>query len=95
MRYALWLTAQNSAEVGCHMPFVRITIVREAIAADPKGKKASIGRKVSAAIAEATNLPVDEISIVFEEVAAADWYVGNEDVQTLKFASGPSNPRGR
>lgn len=68
------------------MPFARITIVREAIAADPTGKKAQISRKVAAAIAEATGLPEAEISIVFDDVAAADWYVGANSVQSLRFA---------
>jgi len=67
------------------MPFVRITIVRETLADDPKGKKAAISAKVAAAISEATRLPEHEISIVFDEVAAVDWYVGTKDVESLRF----------
>lgn len=70
------------------MPFVRITIVREAIADDPRGKKAAISNKVAAAISHATNLPETEISIVFDEVAAADWYVGSQDVESLRLRGG-------
>lgn len=68
------------------MPFVRITIVREALGAEAAGKKAVISGKVAAAIAEATRLPHSEISIVFDEVAAADWYVGETNVAALRFA---------
>ena len=67
------------------MPFVRISIVREVLAPDPKVKKAAICGKVAAAISDATGLPQAEISIVFDEVAAADWYVGNASVETLRF----------
>ncbi|HEV7318942.1 MAG TPA: tautomerase family protein [Ensifer sp.] len=66
------------------MPFVRITIVREVIADDPSAKKAAIGSKVTAAIAEATGLPEREISVVFDEVDARNWYVGSTDVETLR-----------
>ena len=69
------------------MPFVRITIVRETLADDPSGKKAAISSKVAAAIAEATGLPEHEISIVFDEVDARNWYVGRTDVETLRFRS--------
>ncbi|UTV41113.1 tautomerase family protein (plasmid) [Ensifer adhaerens] len=64
------------------MPFVRITIVREVLGDDPSIKKAAIGSKVVTAIAEATGLA--EISVVFDEVDARNWYVGNTDVETLR-----------
>jgi len=70
---------------GPAMPFVRITIVRETLADDPKGKKAAISAKIAAAISEATKLPQHEISIVFDEVAAANWYVGTSDVESMRF----------
>lgn len=66
------------------MPFVRITIVREALADDPTGKKAAVSSKVAAAIAEATGLPEHDVSIVFDEVDARNWYVGSTDVGTLR-----------
>ncbi|MBK5570722.1 tautomerase family protein [Ensifer sp. SSB1] len=65
------------------MPFVRITIVRETLADDPSGKKAVVSRKVAAAIAEATGLPEREVSVVFDEVEARNWYIGSTDVETL------------
>ena len=67
------------------MPFVRIVIVREILQSDPAGKKAAISAKVAGAIAEATGLPEHEISIVFDEVEARNWYVGRTDVATMRF----------
>lgn len=62
------------------MPFINIRIVKEVIAEDPTGKKASIAAAVTAAINKATSVPTDDIWVVFEEVAAADWYVGSRSV---------------
>ena len=67
------------------MPFVTIRIVRQAIAADPAGKKQAVADRVAAALAEATGLPPSEVWIVFEEVDARDWYLGSDSVQALRF----------
>jgi 4-oxalocrotonate tautomerase len=67
------------------MPFVNIRIVREVIAADPAGKKADISKAVTDAIVGATGLARSDVWIVFEEVAARDWYLGDTDVETLRF----------
>jgi 4-oxalocrotonate tautomerase len=69
------------------MPFVNIRIVREVIAADPKGKKAEISQAVTNAIIKATGLTQKDVWVVFEEVAARDWYVGDTDVETLRSKS--------
>lgn len=66
------------------MPFVNIRIVKEVIAADPAGKKASIAEKVTAAIMDATGLTNNDVWVVFEEVNARDWFVGQTDVETLR-----------
>jgi 4-oxalocrotonate tautomerase len=66
------------------MPFVNIRIVKEVIAADPKGKKAEISKAVTQAITAATGLSNNDVWVVFEEVAARDWYVGTTDVETLR-----------
>lgn len=66
------------------MPFVNIRIVKEVIAADPKGKKTEISQAVTAAIVKATGLTQKDVWVVFEEVAARDWYVGETDVETLR-----------
>jgi 4-oxalocrotonate tautomerase len=56
------------------MPFVNIRLVRE-------GKKAAIAKRVAAAITEATGLAGDDVWVVFEEVAARDWFVGPTSVE--------------
>ena len=66
------------------MPFVNIRLVREVIAADPVAKKAQISKAVTAAITKATGLAESDVWIVFEEVAARDWYVGETNVETMR-----------
>lgn len=66
------------------MPFVNIRIVKEVIAADPKGKKARISKAVTEAIIKETGLTQNDVWVVFEEVLARDWYVGDTDVETLR-----------
>jgi 4-oxalocrotonate tautomerase len=66
------------------MPFVNIRLVKEVIASDPQGKKTAIAEKVTAAITEATGLGNDDVWIVFEEVAARDWYLGSTNVETRR-----------
>jgi 4-oxalocrotonate tautomerase len=67
---------------------VNIQLVREAIAADPEAKKASIAEKVAAAVSEATGLPKTSVWVVFEEVAAKDWFVGDESVAEMRRKRG-------
>lgn len=66
------------------MPFVNIRLVKEVIAADPGGKKRDIAARVSEAVADATGLNASDVWVVFEEVAAADWYLGPTSVETLR-----------
>ena len=66
------------------MPFVNIRLVKEVIADDPLGKKDKISRGVVKAITETTGLTDNDVWVVFEEVAARDWYVGESDVQSLR-----------
>ena len=68
------------------MPFVNIRIVKEVIAGDPEGKKAKIAEKVATAISEVAGVGKKDIGVVFEEVAARDWYVGDDSVETLRKA---------
>lgn len=70
------------------MPFVNIRIVREAIAADPAGKKADISKAVTDAIIKATGLTQNDVWVVFEEVAARDWFLGHTDVETIRSSKG-------
>ncbi len=67
------------------MPFVNIRLVNELIADAPEQKKAAIGKRIAEAISEVTGLPPQEVWIVFEEVEAKNWYLGTNDVETLRF----------
>jgi 4-oxalocrotonate tautomerase len=68
------------------MPFVNIRIVKEVIADDPAGKKETIAKGVVEAINKATGIAKDDVWVVFEEVAARDWYVGETDVERRRAA---------
>ena len=69
------------------MPFVNIRIVREVIADEPERKKAAIADKVVNAINEVAGVGKDDIWVVFEEVAARDWYVGAASVEARRKAA--------
>lgn len=66
------------------MPFVNIRIVKEVIATDPEAKKAKIAEKIASAISEVAGVGKKDVWVVFEEVAARDWYVGDDSVETLR-----------
>lgn len=68
------------------MPFVNIRLVKEVIASDPAGKKRAMTAGVVEAITKATGLTQDDVWVVFEEVAARDWYVGATNVETRRKA---------
>jgi len=68
------------------MPFINIRLVREVIADDPETKKAEIAKRVVAAITDVTGLANNDVWVVFEEVAARDWYVGPTSVETSRNA---------
>lgn len=70
------------------MPFVNIRLVRQAIAADPAGKKAEVAAAVSAALAKVMDLPESDVWVVFEEVDAKDWFLGKSSVKQLRFDKG-------
>lgn len=62
------------------MPFVNIQILK----GHPQERKDEISRRVTDAISELAELPKEAIWVVFDEVAAEDWYVGAERVSELK-----------
>lgn len=66
------------------MPFVNIRIVKEVIADDPKGKKEKIAKAVKDGIRQNVAVGDNDIWVVFEEVAARDWYVGATSVETMR-----------
>lgn len=69
------------------MPFVNIRIVKEVIADDPGAKKAVMAEKIVAAIAETAGISKNDVWVVFEEVAARDWYVGDSSVHDRRQKS--------
>ena len=70
------------------MPFVHIQLVGDNIADDPDAKKARIATKVVDAIHEETGAAKTSVWVVFEEVAAGDWFVGGASVETLRKRRG-------
>jgi 4-oxalocrotonate tautomerase len=62
------------------MPFVTIRILE----GHSQARKDEITRRVTAAISEVAELPKEMIWVVFEDVKAADWYVGERSVQKIK-----------
>jgi 4-oxalocrotonate tautomerase len=66
------------------MPFVNIRIVKEVIASDAEAKKAKIAEKVASAISEVAGVGKNDVWVVFEEVVARDWYVGDDSVEKLR-----------
>ena len=62
------------------MPFVNIRI----LAGHSQERKDEISRRVTSAISEVAQLPAEAVWVVFEDVAAEDWYVGATRVSELK-----------
>lgn len=69
------------------MPFVTIRIVKDVIADDPEAKKAAMAAKIVAAIAETAGISRNDVWVVFEEVAARDWFVGDTSVHDRRQKS--------
>jgi len=66
------------------MPFVNIRILE----GHPQERKDEIARRVTDAISDVAQLPKQAIWVVFEDVAADDWYVGSTSVSEQKNKSG-------
>lgn len=62
------------------MPYVNIQILK----GHPQDRKDEIASRVTATLSELAQLPKEAIWVVFDEVAAEDWYVGAERVSELK-----------
>jgi len=62
------------------MPFVNIQILK----GHPQARKDEISRRVTEAISEVAQLPKQAVWVVFEEVAAEDWYVGATPVSEMQ-----------
>jgi 4-oxalocrotonate tautomerase len=64
------------------MPFVTVKILK----GHSQERKDEISRRVTAAVSEVAELPKEAVWVVFQDVAAEDWYVGANTVATLKKA---------
>jgi 4-oxalocrotonate tautomerase len=62
------------------MPFVNIQILK----GHPQERKDEMARRVTLAVSELAQLPPEAVWVVFDEVAAEDWYVGLTRVDVLK-----------
>ena len=62
------------------MPFVNIRILE----GHPKERKDEIARRVVDTISEVAKVPKEVIWVVFEDVTADDWYVGQSRVSELQ-----------
>ena len=69
------------------MPFVNIRILR----GHSQQRKDEISRRVTDAISEVAQLPKEAIWVVFEDVAAEDWYVGATRVSEMQKQSKTSS----
>jgi 4-oxalocrotonate tautomerase len=58
------------------MPFVNIRILK----GHSQQRKDEIARRVTEAVSEVAELPKEAVWVVFEDVAAADWYVSGKPV---------------
>jgi 4-oxalocrotonate tautomerase len=65
------------------MPFVNIRLVQ----GRSQQLKDEISTRLVDAISEVLQLPKDDIWVVFEDVPASDWYVGNTTVAALRKKS--------
>jgi 4-oxalocrotonate tautomerase len=67
------------------MPFVNVRILQ----GHSQQRKDEMSRRITAAISEVAVLPPEAIWVVFEDVAAEDWYVGGTQVAELKKRGKP------
>ena len=66
------------------MPFVSIRIVDGVLGEGAAEKKAEISRQVSEVLSSSAGVPQDHVRVVFEDIPAAEWYVGAKSVATIK-----------
>lgn len=62
------------------MPFVSIRIVE----GHSQERKSEIARRVAEAVSEVAQLPRESVWVVFEDIPADDWFVGDRSVRALR-----------
>ena len=65
------------------MPFINIRIVQ----GQSDENKSLMARLIARTIMDVTGLPEDAVWIVFEDVAAEHWYVGESSIRELEGSS--------
>ncbi len=65
------------------MPFVSIRIVE----GHSKERKDAIARRITSVISEETQIPGNFIWITFEDIPAAEWYIGAQSVEDQRAAA--------
>lgn len=71
------------------MPFVNIRILK----GHPQERKDEIARRVTETISEVAKLPKEAVWVVFEDVTADDWYVGEKRVSELQKKAAQSGSK--
>ena len=62
------------------MPFVNVRILE----GHSQERKKEMTRRIVDAISEVAELPKDAVWVVFEDVSADDWFVGERSVRTIR-----------
>jgi 4-oxalocrotonate tautomerase len=62
------------------MPFVNVRLVK----GPDQGKKDEMARKIADALHSTAGMPKESVWVVFEEVEAEDWYVGERSVAEIR-----------
>jgi 4-oxalocrotonate tautomerase len=65
------------------MPFVNVRIVE----GHSKERKDEMARRITSAIADVAQVPADIVWVTFEDVPAAEWYIGAQSVEKLRAAA--------
>ena len=65
------------------MPFVNVRIVE----GHSKERKDEMARRITAAISEVGQWPKEIVWVTFEDVPAAEWYIGAESVEQVRAAA--------
>lgn len=65
------------------MPYVHI----DWVAGQGREKQDEVARQVARTVHEVTGIALDAIWVVFKEIEAADWYVGDRSVASIRSES--------
>jgi 4-oxalocrotonate tautomerase len=71
-----WLRARKDHA----MPFVNIRILE----GHSQERKTEMTRRIVDAVSEIAELPKEAVWVVFEDVSADDWFVGDRSVRTIR-----------